>query len=183
MLWLYLTAARSDLLDGKPRRLLHFAPEPAFQRLLQAKSNIEYVSADLDSPLADHQVDIQDLPFPDESFDALLCLHVLEHVEDDRRAMRELWRVLRHDGWAIIMVPLHGGMIETLEDAAATTPEQRLRAYGQANHLRLYGLDYADRLREAGFEVEAHAYATELGGDATTRFVLSPEKVYLCSCA
>lgn len=180
LLWLYLTVARPDLLAGARTRFLHLAPELPFQRLLRSQPNIEYVSADLASPLAEYSVDIHELPFPDASFDALLCSHVLEHVDDDRRAMRELRRVLRPRGWAIVMVPLHGGMTQTLEDPRNDTPEKRLQAYGQADHLRLYGRDFIDRLREAGFEVEVEDYSATFPPELYGRYVLTPEKLYLC---
>ena len=180
LLWLYLTVARPDLLGGEPKRFLHFAPELPFQRLARSKPNIEYVSADLASPLAEHAVDIHDLPFRDGSFDALLCSHVLEHVEDDRRAMGELRRVLRPGGWAILMVPLHGGLTNTLEDPRIRTPEERLQAYGQADHVRLYGLDFTDRLREAGFEVKVEDHSATFPPELYQRYGLTSEKLYLC---
>ena len=183
LLWLYLTDARPDLLERSPLRLLHFAPEESFQRLFRERANVDYVGADLDSPLASDQVDIQDLPYPDASFDALMCSHVLEHVPDDRRAMRELRRILRPGGWAIVMVPLHGGMAETLEDPGVDTPEERLRVYGQADHLRLYGLDFPDRLRAAGLDVDVVAYGEQVGTDAYRRYGLTGERIYLCSPA
>lgn len=180
MLWLYLTEAHPELLEERPLRFLHFAPEESFTRLLRSRPNVEYVSADLDSPLAEQKADIQALPFPDESFDALLCSHVLEHVEDDRRAMGELHRVLRPGGWGIVMVPQHGGLAETLEDPSVDTPQERLETYGQADHLRLYGRDFQDRLRAAGFDVEVTEYAQELPSELRTRYVLGPDRIHLC---
>lgn len=183
LLWLFLTAARPDLLERSTLRLLHFAPEPALQRLLRARSNVDYVSADLGSPLADHDVDIQDLPYPDASFDALICSHVLEHVPDDRRAMRELHRIVEPGGWAIVMVPVHGGIAATVEDPAVVTPEQRLRAYGQADHLRLYGLDFPARLGAAGFEVEVVDYGRQVHPGDYERYGLTGAPIYLCARA
>jgi SAM-dependent methyltransferase len=181
LLWLYLTRERPELVTGEPRRLLHFAPEPVLRKLLDASPELQYVSADIDSPHADHAVDIQALPFEDESFDAVLCLHVLEHVEDDRRAMRELRRILRPGGWAIAMVPVQAGLATTREDPTADTPEKRLAAHGQADHLRLYGLDFPDRLRDAGFEVEVEDYVARLGEEERSRFALGGERIYLCT--
>ena len=180
MLWLYLTDDHPELLEERPLRFLHFAPEESFTRLLRSRPNVEYVSADLDSPLAEQKADIQALPFPDESFDALLCSHVLEHVEDDRRAMRELHRVLRPGGWGIVMVPQHGGLAETLEDPSVDTPQARLETYGQADHLRLYGRDFADRLRGAGFEVDVEEYAARLPAELRERYRLGPDRIFIC---
>ena len=112
---------------------------------------MEYVSADLDSPLAMANVDITDLPFDDESFDLILCSHVLEHVHDDRLAMRELRRVLKPDGWALLLVPISADV--TFEDPSIVRPSDRLRLFGQADHVRRYGPDYVDRLRHVELEI------------------------------
>ena len=149
--WLFLSA-RTDLLDGRRRRILHVAPEPALAEHLRRARNIEIVSADLDSPHAMVKLDVTRIDRESASFDVILCSHVLEHVEDDRKAMRELFRVLRPGGWAMIQVPLSSQ--PTFEDPSITDPAERERLFWQADHVRLYGLDIADRLKEAGFEVE-----------------------------
>jgi len=148
--WLFLTT-RTDLLDGRPKRILHVAPEPALTNLLRDARGLEIVSADLDSPLAMVSLEITKIEMADASFDVILCSHVLEHVHDDRRAMRELWRILRPGGRAMIQVPISSK--PTLEDSSITDPAERERLFWQADHVRLYGLDLADRLTEAGFEV------------------------------
>ncbi len=111
-----------------------------------------YITADLYNPRAMVNMDITSIQFPDESFDVIYCCHVLEHVMDDRQAMKEFQRVLKRGGWAILLVPITAE--RTLEDPSVVSPEDRLRVFGQADHVRIYGPDYADRLREAGFEVE-----------------------------
>lgn len=167
LLWLYLTE-RTDLLSS-PRSLLHFAPEPAYERRLKAIPGLRYVSADLDSPLAMDAVDIMDMPYADGSFDAVLCSHVLEHVNDDRRAMREIRRVLRPGGWAILMSPIDGRRTTTLEDPSITTPADRHRVFGQSDHVRLYGHDFATRLAEAGFAVRSDRYVEQLDPELVDR--------------
>jgi SAM-dependent methyltransferase len=147
----------TDLFE-RPGALLHIAPEYALQRRLARVPGLRYVSGDLDSPLADVQLDVTDIPFESGSFDFLICNHVLEHVADDRRAMAEIRRVLAPGGWAILMCPVDSRRATTLEDPAAATPQQRHRLYGQSDHRRLYGRDYADRLRAAGFEVLVERY-------------------------
>ena len=176
--WLFLTT-RTDLLDGRPKRLLHVAPEPALTRLLRNARDIEIVSADLDSPLAMVSFDITKIEMADASFDVILCSHVLEHVHDDRRAMRELWRILRSGGWAMIQVPISSK--PTLEDSSITDPAERERLFWQADHVRLYGLDLADRLTEAGFEVGTVFGHQLVPSDQLVRTGIYPrDPVFLC---
>jgi predicted SAM-dependent methyltransferase/DNA-directed RNA polymerase subunit RPC12/RpoP len=153
LLWRWIS--RSTDLLSRPQRVLHLAPEWSLQRRLRRMEHLDYTSADLDSPLADEHFDVTAIPHPDASFDVVLCNHVLEHVDDDRAALRELRRVLRPGRWAVLMVPIGIGRDDTLEDPAVTTPEQRTAVYGQFDHVRLYGRrDYLERLREAGFDAE-----------------------------
>jgi SAM-dependent methyltransferase len=165
--------------DSSRRRILHVAPEPALQRWLSALPQTDYVSADLDSPLADVRMDITDIQYGDESFDLIVCSHVLEHVPDDRRAIAELHRVLRSDGDAIIQVPLKGDV--TFEDPEVTDPAERARVFGQYDHVRSPGRDYVDRLRAAGFAVEEHDPAAETSDDVVERHALKAgELLYRC---
>jgi SAM-dependent methyltransferase len=178
LLWLYLRE-RTDLF-AKPHRLLHVAPEAIFEARLRELPELRYVSADLASRRARLRADVQRLPFADATFDALLCHHVLEHVPDDRAAMRELRRLLRPGGWAILQSPVRRRLAATLEDAAVTDPRERERLYGQRDHLRQYGRDYADRLRDAGFEVRAERFASELAPERRARHGLRDETIWLC---
>ncbi|HOX43297.1 MAG TPA: methyltransferase domain-containing protein [Myxococcota bacterium] len=148
--WLFLERA-SDLFDGRPKRLLHLAPERCFVPRLRRLPGLRYVSADLDCPWAELRADITSLPFSAGQFDALLCSHVLEHVEDDRQALAELLRVLAPGGWAMLAVPLSPG--PTRADPAATTPEARRRLHGHPGHVRRCGEDYGQRIAAAGFQV------------------------------
>lgn len=135
-------------------RLLHIAPAPPLERWLRTLHHVRYVTADLERVGVDVRLDLTRLPWAAQSFDAVLCNHVLEHVPDDRAALRELRRVLRPGGWAVVQVPLARALEATLEDPTISTADERERHYGQADHVRLYGRDYPDRLRGAGFEVE-----------------------------
>jgi len=186
LLHLYITE-RTDLPDGR-YSVLHLAPEYELQRYLRSRPNLTYRSADLDSPLADDQVDIQALPYDDESFDVVLCLHVLEHIPDDRLAMRELHRVLKPGGRAIVMCPIDYDRSETLEDPSVTDPKERARVFGQFDHVRLYGPDFEDRLAEAGFAVRLDRFIDELPPSRVARYGLrrdeklfGREHVYLCT--
>jgi SAM-dependent methyltransferase len=175
-LWLYLRD-RADLRG----RLLHLAPEEAIARHLRDRPDLDYVSADLDSPLAMLHFDIQDIPFQDETFDAVICGHVLTEVPDDRQAMREMRRVLRPGGWAIVMAAVEPGRATTFEDPSITEPEARRVAFLEPANVRVYGADFADRLRDAGFEVEVIPYPRQLGDDAIRRYGLLPaDDIYLC---
>ena len=152
LLWVWLT--RSGILDGEVKTIRHFAPERGIAKKLRALPGVDYRSADLLPGKADEQADVTDIPWPDGSIDMLICSHVLEHVPDDRRAMRELFRVLAPGGYALLEVPIITDV--TFEDPSITDPEERLRVYGHRGHVRSYGQDYYDRLREAGFTVEQH---------------------------
>jgi SAM-dependent methyltransferase len=153
---LYLDRAFSSHAPGRGCRVLEFAPSPGLSRKLKRMPFVDYRSADLYRNNVDDRIDITDMrSYADASFDIVLCSHVLEHVPDDRRAMRELHRVLRPDGFAIVMVPLVHGVDETNEDAAIDTPEQRWKYFGSDDHVRQYGKrDFADRLAAAGFDLD-----------------------------
>lgn len=151
-LWLYLDRNPDMLKPGM--RVLHVAPEEALLPRFQNDPSIDYVAGDFEQRFGNVRIDVTDLQFPDASFDAVMCNHVLEHVPDDRQAMREIRRVLKDDGWAILMIPsvLRD---DTYEDATITTRAGRQAAFGQTDHVRIYGWDYLDRLAESGFQVEA----------------------------
>ncbi len=180
LMWLYLIDKKKIM--ERQIKLLHFAPEPMLGKFLCALPNIEYLSADLDSPLAMIKMDITDIPYPAESFDAILCSHVLEHVPDDRKAMSEMLRVLKPGGWAILQVPIAYDRKQTFEDSTIVSPEDRLKFYGQEDHVRFYGLDYAERLRAVGFEVNVDGYVRELDSILSKKYALNlQEDIYLCS--
>jgi SAM-dependent methyltransferase len=176
LLWSFIRD-RTDLLT-RPQRLMHFAPEWPFLRLLRHQPQLDYVTTDIASSLADEHFDIQAIPHPDGSVDAILCNHVLEHIPDDRKAIAELFRILRPGGWAILMVPIGRERGTTLEDPDVSTPAERLRVYGQEDHLRLYGEDYPDRLRDAGFEVDAHALDELATPAEVARFALRRQDLF-----
>jgi SAM-dependent methyltransferase len=171
-----LLLARGDL---PGRRLLHFAPEPLLDPIFARLPGVERVTADLHAP-ADLRLDITEMDLPDSSFDLILCSHVFEHVPDDRDAMRELRRVLTDGGMALVLVPYRPGVM-TYEDPTITSPLNRMVAFGQQDHVRIYGNDLPDRLREAGFEVEDRT-AADLFDEATIEHSeLDPEEhLFLC---
>lgn len=176
LLWAYLDRA-TDLFS-RPQRVLHVAPEPFLRARLAAVHGEGYVHGDVADP--EHRVDVTDLPFADGSFDVVLCSHVFEHVPDDLRAMRELRRVLRPGGWAVLDAPVDEARAVTFEDGSITTAAGRRRAFKQWDHVRVYGRDYRDRLRAAGWVVELDPWQVE-PHDAS-RFGLRPgtDRVHRC---
>lgn len=138
------------------------APEQAFLGRFQKLKHLDYTTADLESPLAEVKADICNLPFDNNTFDWVLCNHVLEHIEDDHKAMSELFRVLKPSGKAILQVPLDAQRLKTYEDFNIQDPQERARIFGQYDHVRIYGLDYLDRLQAVGFEAALIPYAEQL---------------------
>ncbi|RRO17389.1 class I SAM-dependent methyltransferase [Flavobacteriaceae bacterium 14752] len=156
LLWLFLK--RETDFFTKPQKLLHFAPEQAFYKRFKKLDNLNYTTTDLNSPLADVKADICDLPFDDQSFDVVLCNHVLEHIKDDTTAMKEIFRILKKGGWAILQIPQDLNRDKTFEDDSITDPKERSQIFGQYDHVRIYGLDYFDKLKSIGFEVQPIEY-------------------------
>ncbi len=140
-----------DTLADHAEKTLHFAPEPSIEPWLRSISK-DYLSVDLSSASAMENMDITDLRLQDGSFSLLWCSHVLEHIENDRKAMAELFRVLRPSGLAVIMVPIYGAA--TYEDPEIRSPAERLKHFKQEDHVRLYGLDIKARLNDIGFKVD-----------------------------
>ena len=159
LLWLYLKN-ETDFFT-KPQKVLHFAPEQAFYKRFRKQENLDYTTTDLFSPLADVKADITNLPFEDNSFDTILCNHVLEHIPDDKKAMEELYRILRPNGMAILQIPQDLERDVTFEDDSITDKKERTKIFGQYDHVRVYGHDYFDKLRDVGFTVKEVSYTDE----------------------
>ena len=134
-------------------RVLHFGPEDCFQNYFKNLSTLQYISADLDSHKAMIKMDIIKIMYKANYFDYIICLHVLEHVLDDYKAIRELFRVLKPGGMVLLQCPINYKLEKTFEDRTITSPEDRKRLFGQSDHVRIYGDDFFDRLKEAGFLV------------------------------
>ena len=171
LFWLYLTQ-ETDFFS-KPQRVLHFAPEQAFLKRFRKLDHIDYVTTDLESPIADVKADICDLPFEDRSFDTIICNHVLEHIPNDKKAMQELYRVLKPGGMAIVQVPYEKQRSTTFEDDSITDPKERARIFGQYDHVRVYGMDYFEKLRAVGFTVDPVDYTARYSQEEIERYRLS----------
>ena len=180
--WLYLKD-KTNFFKSK-LRVLHFAPMFYLQRFYKRLPNLDYISTDLNDTSAMINMDITDIKFEDNTFDCILCVLVLEHGSDDKKAMKELFRVLKPQGWAIIQVPIKFG--KTFENNTIRTPEERLKYFGQEDHVRIYGMDYKERLQDAGFSVKIDPYLDNLDQNIIDRYKLVPEnepkeKIYFCT--
>ena len=171
LLWLYLKNETNFFRDAL--KVLHFAPEQAFYKRFRNLKNIDYTTTDLNSPLADVKADICNLPFEDNSYDVILCNHVLEHIPDDTKAMSELLRVLKSGGWGIFQIPQDLSRAATFEDDSITDKEERAKVFGQYDHVRVYGRDYFDKLRSIGFDVEAVDYTAQLSTEMVDTYRLA----------
>jgi predicted SAM-dependent methyltransferase len=182
LIWLYVLHRTRLCANSMDIRFLHVAPEAVLEALFRQLPRLEYISADLDPSRAMVQMDITNIHFEDNRFDAILCSHVLEHIPDDLTAMRELNRVLKPGGWAILQVPIDRSRTASFEDPSVRTPEERERVFGQHDHVRIYGLDYRDRLEEAGFCVSVDPFAQHLGLEQCRRYGLdSKEEIHFCT--
>jgi len=175
LLWLYLKNETEFF--KKPLKVLHMAPEQCFLSVFKKMKNLDYTTADLYSPIVDVKADILDLPFEDNLFDLVFCNHVLEHIEDDARAMSELYRVMKPGGLGIFQIPQDVHLEQTYEDATITSPEEKAKHFGQYDHVRVYGKDYFDRLRKAGFKVEELDYSAKLSPDLVEKFCLTKGEI------
>ena len=163
LLWLYLQNETNFFKPQTPKlKVLHMAPEQCFLARFKKLKHIDLITADLYSPIVDVKADILDLPFEDNSFDIIFCNHVLEHIEDDNKAMQELYRVLKVGGFGIFQIPQDYSRATTYEDFSITSPEERAKHFGQYDHVRVYGSDYFHRLRTVGFNVDEVNYAEKL---------------------
>ncbi|NHF60818.1 methyltransferase domain-containing protein [Flavobacteriaceae bacterium TP-CH-4] len=175
LLWLYLKNETNFFED--PLKVLHFAPEQAFYKRFGKLKNLDYLTTDLLSPLADVKADICNLPFEDNSFDVILCNHVLEHIPDDTRAMQELFRILRPGGWGIFQIPQDLHRETTFEDNSITDKKERAKIFGQYDHVRIYGRDYFDKLRSVGFQVNEVDYTKQLGPEEVEKYRLAKGEI------
>jgi len=178
LLWLFLEN-EVGIASGE-LNILHFSPLSCLVTKLKSLKNINYITSDFEDTMADRNYDITDIDEKDDSFDMVICYHVLEHVADDRKAMQELFRILKPNGCAILQVPWKGQ--DTFEDSDIVLPEERKEAFGQEDHVRIYSLnDFVNRLKNAGFTVELNSYAEELGANDIKKYALKKgEIIFVC---
>ncbi len=176
LMYLYLKE-KTDFFT-KDLKVLHIAPEQCFYKRFRALENLDYTTGDLESPIADVHFDVQAIPFSDETYDVVICNHVLEHVDDDRKAMSEIYRILKPGGFAVLQVPQDTNAEKTYEDPTITDPSEREKHFLQKDHVRLYGLDYAERLSSVGFKVTADAYSNNYHEETAKRFRLPMKEIF-----
>lgn len=182
LLWIFLQ--RETQFFSQPAKMLHIAPEQCFYGLFRKMPHLDYLTADLNSPIADVKMDIHNIQYPDHTFDVIFCNHVLEHVTDDAQCMRELCRVLKPGGLAVMQVPHYPEIGPTIEDPTIEDPKERERLFGQYDHVRKYGNDYQERLQKAGFIVTPYHHTEKLTPQEAQRFALAPDEIlYACSKA
>jgi SAM-dependent methyltransferase len=175
LMWLFLKEKTNFFTDQL--KLLHIAPELCFMKIFENMKNIDYISADIESPLAKVKMDVHEIPFAENTFDVVFCNHVMEHVDDDIQAMSEIYRVLKPGGWAIIQSPVYMHLDKTLEDPSITDPLEKEQVFGQNDHMRKYGRDYGDRLRKVGFKVTEDEFLNELSAEVRKRYALPVEEI------
>lgn len=170
--WLWLTEFGKNKFEGK--RIIHFAPEKIWMKKMKGQSN--YETADLYQKNVTHQEDMTKLSFPDNSYDVVMCHHVLEHLEDDAKAMKELFRILKTGGIAVLSVPINTSRHKTYENKDIVNPAMRRKCFGGTDHLRYYGMDFADKLSDVGFKVDTFRLPEE---DETKYGLLNNEFIYI----
>lgn len=153
LMYLYLKQ-ESNFFTAENLAVLHMAPEQCFIDMFKKQENLSYLTADIESPIADLHFDLHKIPLEDNRFDVVFCNHVMEHVEDPIQCMKELYRVMKKGGWALMQVPQDFHRDKTYEDASITSPQEREKHFWQKDHLRLFGKDYPQWLEKAGFTVD-----------------------------
>ncbi|MCG1037528.1 methyltransferase domain-containing protein [Polaribacter sp. DS7-9] len=177
LMWLFLKDETNFFTSTKKLKTLHIAPEQCFLDLFRKQKNLDYITSDLESPIADVKADICNLPFDDNTFDVIFCNHVLEHITNDTKAMQELFRVMKKGGFGIFQIPQDLSRETTFEDNSITDKKERAKIFGQYDHVRVYGRDYFNKLRSIGFKVEEIDYTKKIAPEKLERFCLMKNEI------
>lgn len=177
LMWLFLRNDTDFFTSKEKIKTLHIAPEQCFLDLFRKQKNLEYITSDLESPIADVKADICNLPFDDNSFDVVFCNHVLEHIINDTKAMQELYRVLKKGGFGIFQIPQDLSREKTFEDNTITNRRERAEIFGQYDHVRVYGRDYFNKLRSVGFAVDEIDYTKKITREKLERYCLMKNEI------
>jgi len=176
-MWLFLKDNTNFFTATKKLKVLHIAPEQCFLDIFRKQQNLNYITSDLESPIADVKADICDLPFKENEFDVVFCNHVLEHISNDTKAMQELYRVLKPGGFGIFQIPQDLSKAITFEDNTITDRKERAKLFGQYDHVRVYGRDYFDKLRSIGFKVDEVDYTKKITLDKIEKYCLMQNEI------
>lgn len=176
LMWLYLKD-HSNFFTADKLDVLHIAPEQCFHGRFKKQSNINYLTGDLVSPIADMHFDLHSIPLEDNKFDVVFCNHVMEHVDDAIQCMSELHRVMKPGGWGIMQVPQDIDREVTYEDPSITSPEEREKHFWQKDHVRLFGMDYPEWLKKGGFEVEVFDKESNYSKELRERYRLMEKEI------
>ena len=177
LMWLFLKDNTSFFTATKKIKVLHIAPEQCFLDIFRKQQNLNYITSDLESPIADVKADICDLPFKENEFDIVFCNHVLEHISNDTKAMQELYRVLKPGGFGIFQIPQDLSKAITFEDDTITDRKERAKLFGQYDHVRVYGRDYFDKLRSIGFKVDEVDYTKKITLEKIEKYCLMKNEI------
>ena len=176
LMWLYLKG-HSNFFSADKLDVLHIAPEQCFHARFKKQANLNYLTGDIISPIADLHFDLHDIPLDDNRFDVVFCNHVMEHVDDANKCMRELYRVMKPGGWGIMQVPQDTNRDVTYEDYSIVSPEDREKHFWQKDHVRLFGMDYPEWLKKAGFEVDIFDKESNYSAELINRYRLSKREI------
>ncbi len=176
LMWLYLKN-ESNFFTADKLDVLHIAPEQCFYGKFKSQKNLNYLTGDLVSPLADIHFDLHQIPLEDNRFDVVFCNHVMEHVDDPIQCMSELFRVMKQGGWAIMQVPQDMSRETTYEDASITDPAEREKHFWQKDHVRLFGRDYPHWVEKAGFAVDIYDPKKHFNDEVISRYRLIKEEL------
>ena len=177
LMWLFLKDNTNFFTATKKFKVLHIAPEQCFLDIFRKQQNLNYITSDLESPIADVKADICDLPFKENEFDVVFCNHVLEHISNDTKAIQELYRVLKPGGFGIFQIPQDLSKAITFEDSTITDSKERAKLFGQYDHLRVYGRDYFNKLRSIGFKVDEVDYTKKITLDKIEKYCLMKNEI------
>ena len=176
LIWLYLQRT-TDFFSSR-KKVLHIAPEVCFIKPLEKINGEDYITGDIESPLAKVKMDIHQIPFKENTFDVVLCNHVLEHVNNDIVAMSEIQRVLKPGGFAILQVPFFPPLPDkTIEDLTVTDSRERERLFGQDDHVRKFGKDYSQRIEQAGLKAVEDHFVFTLSAEERKRYGLAEGEI------
>lgn len=176
LMWLYLRD-ETDFFTAEKLNVLHIAPEQCFHKKFKEQKNLNYLTGDLVSPIADLHFDLHSIPLENDRFDVVFCNHVMEHVDDAIQCMKELYRVMKPGGWGIMQVPQDFSREETLQDPSIQSPEDREKYYWQKDHVRLFGRDYPRWLEKAGFSVTEFQKESKYDQNQIQRYRLQKEEI------